>query len=121
MLFGSFWRTGVSSGQKQIEAGAEMEYSREKSSGKFKLKVNQMRVVFALLGILVVTTGFSCTRTPKGEKAEYQPCGGKECGEACKVCEPGDANCVETMVMKTCNSSGECSADSSQCSQKGSP
>ena len=39
----------------------------------------------------------------------YDPCAGKKCGDACKVCPPGDATCLETMEVKQCNAAGKCS------------
>lgn len=53
--------------------------------------------------------GASCTSPP------YDPCAGKQCGDACTVCDPGDPNCVETAVLKTCGSDGTCDARDPAC------
>lgn len=45
----------------------------------------------------------------------YQPCAGKSCGDECSVCAPGDADCVETAVVKMCDRSGTCSAEAPSC------
>lgn len=34
----------------------------------------------------------------------YKPCAGKENGDSCLHCAPGDANCAETMIVKRCQS-----------------
>jgi hypothetical protein len=36
------------------------------------------------------------------------PCAGKACGEACRLCPPDASDCVETMELKECDSSGQC-------------
>ncbi len=41
----------------------------------------------------------------------YDPCGGKSCGDPCSICAPGDADCVETAVLKVCDAIGRCSTD----------
>ncbi len=45
----------------------------------------------------------------------YNPCAGKACGDACTICAPGDANCVETAVVKQCSAAGTCDATPAQC------
>jgi hypothetical protein len=40
----------------------------------------------------------------------YEPCGGKQCGDRCNICPPGDANCFETAVLKFCQPGGACQA-----------
>ena len=34
----------------------------------------------------------------------YDPCDDKECGDACRLCDPDDADCIETGEFKVCNS-----------------
>ena len=48
--------------------------------------------------------------------ASYQPCQGKQCGNSCTLCAPNDPNCGETAVMKYCDSNGQCSMNTPQCS-----
>ena len=57
-------------------------------------------------GECVADTGDLCD-----EPEPYEPCGGKMCGDTCQVCDPNDADCVETGVVKACNEAGECVAD----------
>lgn len=40
----------------------------------------------------------------------FDPCAGKACGDTCTQCPPDDPNCVETAVLKYCDSSGQCGA-----------
>ncbi len=47
--------------------------------------------------------------------SDYQPCAGKACGDGCSVCPPGDADCVETAVVKVCDDAGTCSATMPTC------
>jgi len=42
---------------------------------------------------------------------DYEPCGGKSCGETCTLCDPADEDCAETAVEKACDAMGECVAD----------
>ena len=48
-------------------------------------------------------------------KAPYFPCGGKACGDLCRICPPGDPNCFETMVVKQCDKTGVCTPSPSSC------
>lgn len=45
---------------------------------------------------------FSCTD-------EFAPCAGKKEGDSCTACDPKDTDCVESSVVKTCQS-GACEA-----------
>jgi hypothetical protein len=45
----------------------------------------------------------------------YQPCAGKQCGDACTLCEPGDPSCSEDAVLKTCDRSNACVATTPDC------
>lgn len=47
--------------------------------------------------------------------AGYDPCAGKSCGMTCTVCDPNDTSCVETAVIKQCDSAGQCVAAPAQC------
>lgn len=40
----------------------------------------------------------------------YDPCAGKKEGDLCKICPPGDSNCMETMELKVCDAAGKCSS-----------
>lgn len=42
--------------------------------------------------------------------APYDPCAGKACHAPCQLCPPGDADCMETMVVKWCDGAGACVA-----------
>jgi hypothetical protein len=39
---------------------------------------------------------------------DYAPCAEKACGDVCQVCDPDDADCVETAELKTCDAEGQC-------------
>lgn len=41
----------------------------------------------------------------------YDPCADEVCGEVCQLCDPADADCVETSEIKACNQAGECVSD----------
>jgi hypothetical protein len=60
---------------------------------------------------------FACAeRAASGEPTgPYDPCAGRECGETCHVCPPGDAECIETAVVKMCNANGECRPEDPGC------
>ena len=45
----------------------------------------------------------------------YQPCAGKQCGDACTLCEPGDPSCVEDAVLKRCDRTNACVATTPDC------
>jgi len=45
----------------------------------------------------------------------YRPCGGKECGEACSVCDPLDESCAEINVLHQCTAKGECLLAPAKC------
>ena len=58
--------------------------------------------------------GSSTTPTPPPPPPPaHAPCSGKQTGDACTVCAPGDATCVETMELKACNASGVCTSQTS--------
>lgn len=46
----------------------------------------------------------------------YQPCAGKSCGDTCTLCAPGDPNCSEAAVLKSCDLSGQCLVGTVNCS-----
>ena len=46
----------------------------------------------------------------------YEPCGALSCGESCTLCDPADAECIETAVEKMCQADGVCSATVAECS-----
>ncbi len=45
-----------------------------------------------------------------GSAPSYDPCAGKACGDACRVCAPDAADCVETMEVKACDPTGRCTS-----------
>ena len=60
-----------------------------------------------------VTKEEYCASNPKvagcpKKPAPYDPCANKREGEACSLCAPGDKNCMETKVLKTCDGAGKC-------------
>lgn len=52
---------------------------------------------------------------PPGSSGDYDPCADKSCGDSCTICAPDDADCVETMEVKVCNASGECTGQAADC------
>ncbi len=52
------------------------------------------------------------------KRPPYDPCRGKDCGAACRQCAPDDRDCVETMVVKTCNAAGRCTPLPPGCPEK---
>jgi hypothetical protein len=38
----------------------------------------------------------------------YDPCAGKSCGDTCTLCAPGDSNCSEAAILKSCDLNGNC-------------
>ena len=49
-------------------------------------------------------TSLSCkSGSTNPPPASYDPCGGKNPGDNCTICAPGDADCFETQEVKTCN------------------
>jgi hypothetical protein len=48
--------------------------------------------------------------------ATFDPCAGKTCGEACKLCSPSDPDCVEIAVPKQCSAAGTCEPSPAECS-----
>ena len=48
-------------------------------------------------------------------EGEYDPCGGKECGDSCTICDPNDLDCFETAVLKYCDLDGVCSPTYPDC------
>lgn len=64
-----------------------------------------MRAVAAAFAVLAVTA----SRSGCGDGASgYDPCGMKACGDACTLCAPGDAGCVEGAEQKVCDPRGQC-------------
>ena len=55
-------------------------------------------------------TGPAQLTPPPGPGAAYNPCAGKRPGDACTICPPGAADCMETMVIKACDANGQCVA-----------
>lgn len=42
-------------------------------------------------------------------------CVGQSCGAECDACDPADSTCVETAVLKQCNSAGKCRPEVATC------
>jgi len=40
----------------------------------------------------------------------FDPCEDKSCGQTCRLCDPDDAECVESAVTKFCNNRSVCAA-----------
>jgi hypothetical protein len=53
-----------------------------------------------------------CESTPNLCPESYVPCSGKEEGEACQMCSPLDADCLETDELKACHD-GRCEGGAS--------
>jgi hypothetical protein len=49
--------------------------------------------------------------------AVYEPCGGKQDGDNCTLCDPKDPDCVEDASLKTCHG-GVCGASASTCPEQ---
>lgn len=49
------------------------------------------------------------------DAATYTPCDGKACGARCTLCDPRDAACAETAVLKYCDGEGRCGASAPVC------
>lgn len=47
--------------------------------------------------------------------SDYAPCSGKACGARCTLCAPDDGDCIETDVIKACDSEGRCAAGTPVC------
>ncbi len=64
-----------------------------------------MRLAVSIAALLAVAAPRSgCF----GGAPKYDPCAGKACGEGCRVCPPGDPDCVETAELKVCSPEGLC-------------
>lgn len=50
-----------------------------------------------------------------GDAGGYDPCAGKQCGDFCRICPPGDSNCFETAAVKACNALGQCAIAAPVC------
>ncbi len=64
---------------------------------------------------------WACTEIACGDAGpgdDYDPCEDKACGAGCTVCPPDDPNCVETDVVKFCQSDGSCSSNQPSCEDK---
>jgi hypothetical protein len=73
-------------------------------------------VFFASAALLVLGCGKTQNLGGGNGPDGYDPCAGKSCGDACTLCAPGDADCIETAVIKACDAGGVCGvAQSDQC------
>jgi hypothetical protein len=50
-----------------------------------------------------------------GPDGGWSPCGGKVCGQACKVCPSAETNCFETAELKACSPTGQCTSAPAVC------
>jgi hypothetical protein len=55
----------------------------------------------------------TASKPPGNSGGAYDPCAGKATGDACRICPPDDADCVETMELKACNAEGKCTSAAS--------
>ncbi|TDP64426.1 hypothetical protein [Bradymonas sediminis] len=84
-----------------------------------------LKVTFLALALALVGCGGAAadgdSRQHMGEIAQqpgdYEPCAGKVCGDTCTLCAPGDDDCFETMVLKTCDSDGACTPSAAACTE----
>jgi hypothetical protein len=67
--------------------------------------------VCSAAGVCGASTGNSNPQPPPAAQPTYAPCAGKAAGASCSLCDPADADCVETLEVKTCDASGECKSD----------
>jgi hypothetical protein len=81
------------------------------------IKLAQAFTSISLLAL--VACGSSSTEAPTPDappsgdapvSGSYDPCAGKNAGDSCKICPPGDSNCMETMELKVCGADGKCSS-----------
>lgn len=56
-----------------------------------------------------------------GGGGTYDPCANKACGDACTQCDPTDAGCLETAVLKYCDVNGGCGMAFPSCANPGDP
>jgi hypothetical protein len=47
--------------------------------------------------------------------SDYDPCAAAACGDSCTLCDPSDADCVETHDSKYCDRNGTCKAEVPKC------
>lgn len=66
--------------------------------------------VLAACGAEVTPTSPRDGTVGQGAGASYQPCAGKNVGASCTLCDPADATCVETAVLKACDATGACTS-----------
>jgi len=71
-----------------------------------------MRTALLLALLAAATQPGGCGSAPS---TPYDPCDGKACGEACHVCAPGAAGCVETAELKACTADGLCVTVTTAC------
>jgi hypothetical protein len=73
-------------------------------------------VLFAFAACSVSSEGESAGRRTDQQSAEgaYDPCAGKGVGASCTICAPDDDDCFETMEVKSCNASGQCTSASTE-------
>ena len=50
-------------------------------------------------------------------QAAYEPCGGKQDGDTCTICDPKDPECVEDASLKSCHG-GVCGASAVICPEQ---
>lgn len=46
----------------------------------------------------------------------YDSCAGKNCGDTCTLCAPGDPNCSEVAILRSCDLKGNCIPGTVDCS-----
>jgi len=61
------------------------------------------------------SSGGSSSTGGTSSTSTYVPCAGKQCGDACTLCDPKISGCGETAVLKFCNLAGTCDVVTPQC------
>lgn len=52
---------------------------------------------------------------------EFDSCADLECGDSCTICDPADVDCLETALLKQCQSDGICAATVAECTGSSEP
>jgi hypothetical protein len=78
---------------------------------------SRCRLMFAAL---TISLSGCCHIFGSGESDEsdadgFNDCDDKDEGDECSLCAPDDEDCVETMVVKTCNADGQCGSGDAVC------
>src|SRR4051812_28183168 len=58
--------------------------------------------------LCVSACGVDGMSMPDGGDVVREPCAGKACGAACRLCAPDDAKCIENDLAKFCQADSSC-------------